>query len=899
MRVKLGLLIVVGFGLLFFLAGAIGGAQDVAPPAQAPPPDNSPPEPPNPYVLEKGHSAGDASRLYATAVDLMRQKQWHHAIIALLELRKSRHLATWNYRSSLLIGVALTRLGRDQEAVTWLTKVAPVFETLRPDIFLWAADAYFRLDDYKNARNYYRRAILEIEKAGGPAGVALREWPAYHGAQIREIDCMLREGRPDDSIRQGIELIRDHRKRHGEEAEHPLLAEILWLRALAHREQGRPAREVEILATIKLVHPECTHYEDAVLRLDMLRMEGIAPELAFNDELVRHANRLRVLWQHRSALDLIEEAEALHPPGSPSYDPAIHERLMFVKARTLMAAGLNEEAVELFARLHENPGARAEDREDYLANLARALGRVNRIEEASQAYARLAQLYPRSGRATQSAFMAAWLLAHHPEHRERADRMLDAFYQNNRSSRLGRKALWFRAWFTYRGGDLDRAYELFAQLQRAGRSAYEPAARYWMGRIHQIRGEQGKARSFYLSLAADEKHDYYQLVAHYRLKQMLVPDPDAPLPQPLEPILIDTIEPQPTGLAALDRQIAAFSQTWEQIRLAERDVAALGLQDMRAELVNYLTLLHGWAAGGRTRWGKSLDEQAEAWKDIYPDLYRAVSLDRLGLEMEAAEALNRFVQTRRAQARQTPGNKGDEAADRGTLARLRSEAEKTVDPELRLILLRQFILFEDLAGAFNIYVRLMSSDERRTIPWDVRRRFFYPMVFHRDVWRVADDVGFPDEIMYAVMRTESYFDPRATSEVNAMGLMQVMPHTGMKISMRLGEERFERERLYQPQTAIRFGAWYLAQLTAKFDNQVPLAIAAYNGGPHNVITWLERNPGLEWDEFVESIEFEQTRDYVKKVLAVAATYRSLYGLSGVVWDFTEPLRYEHHDTIDF
>jgi soluble lytic murein transglycosylase len=135
-------------------------------------------------------------------------------------------------------------------------------------------------------------------------------------------------------------------------------------------------------------------------------------------------------------------------------------------------------------------------------------------------------------------------------------------------------------------------------------------------------------------------------------------------------------------------------------------------------------------------------------------------------------------------------------------------------------------------------------------------------------------------LLLAVMRVESVYNPRIISYAGAIGLMQIMPRTGTFISTRVPtEEPFTVDRLLEPELNIDFAAWYLASLVERFDGRVPLAIAAYNGGPHNVRLWMQdRSARMPMESFLETIPFDQTHRYVRRVLTHYEAYRSQLGL---------------------
>jgi soluble lytic murein transglycosylase len=132
----------------------------------------------------------------------------------------------------------------------------------------------------------------------------------------------------------------------------------------------------------------------------------------------------------------------------------------------------------------------------------------------------------------------------------------------------------------------------------------------------------------------------------------------------------------------------------------------------------------------------------------------------------------------------------------------------------------------------------------------------------------------PHGLLWAVMRQESAFDPDALSPARAVGLMQLMPETARPLAEELSLPR-DDARLTSPPYAIRIGARELHKLLDAFHGNVPLAIAAYNGGAESVERWASRAPGMQVDTFVERIPFKETRDYVVRVMGNLARYQYL------------------------
>jgi soluble lytic murein transglycosylase len=134
--------------------------------------------------------------------------------------------------------------------------------------------------------------------------------------------------------------------------------------------------------------------------------------------------------------------------------------------------------------------------------------------------------------------------------------------------------------------------------------------------------------------------------------------------------------------------------------------------------------------------------------------------------------------------------------------------------------------------------------------------------------------GLDPNVLLAVMRVESAYQKHIVSYAGAVGLMQIMPRTGQLIAHTLGHDDFTPADLLDPSLNLEFAAWYLSSLIHRFDGRLPLAIAAYNGGPHNVRRWIQESAdGTPLDVLLERIPFTQTHRYVRKVLVYYEAYR--------------------------
>ncbi len=155
------------------------------------------------------------------------------------------------------------------------------------------------------------------------------------------------------------------------------------------------------------------------------------------------------------------------------------------------------------------------------------------------------------------------------------------------------------------------------------------------------------------------------------------------------------------------------------------------------------------------------------------------------------------------------------------------------------------------------------------------------------LWKVAYPTGLVSTIkgqgakgvdpylVAAIIREESQYDWKAVSRVGAIGLMQVMPTTANAVAQRYGYPAVVRDDLFDQETNIRIGVRYLEQLLEQFSGNVVYTIAAYNAGPIAVGNWIGLQRGRSQDEFVELIPYQETRQYVKRVLRSYREYTRL------------------------
>lgn len=128
----------------------------------------------------------------------------------------------------------------------------------------------------------------------------------------------------------------------------------------------------------------------------------------------------------------------------------------------------------------------------------------------------------------------------------------------------------------------------------------------------------------------------------------------------------------------------------------------------------------------------------------------------------------------------------------------------------------------------------------------------------------------------AVIREESRFQPDAGSFAGALGLMQIIPSTGQAIASQLGISGFDTGMLLDPETSIKMGTYYLREQLDNFNENKYFTCGAYNGGPGAMSRWIDQNWNGDIDEFIENISYDETRNYVKKVMGSYFVYSMIY-----------------------
>jgi soluble lytic murein transglycosylase len=251
----------------------------------------------------------------------------------------------------------------------------------------------------------------------------------------------------------------------------------------------------------------------------------------------------------------------------------------------------------------------------------------------------------------------------------------------------------------------------------------------------------------------------------------------------------------------------------------------------------------------------------------------------------AAEALGRVVEPPSQPVTPSP----EALAAFGTRADVR-RAVKLAELDMRMEAIREWspivrglddealLNVAEFARRAGLNDRAINIADRTVARHDFGLRYLMP--YRAEFEAAAREHDVDVALLFAIARQESRFNRDIVSSAGAQGLMQLMPATARWVAKQLGEGTYRSAQITDIDTNTRFGAFYFRYWLERLDGQSALAAAAYNAGPSRAQAWRPLTP-LEGAVWVETIPFNETRDYVKKVLANAMFYTRALGKPAV------------------
>ncbi|KAB2906542.1 MAG: lytic transglycosylase domain-containing protein [Burkholderiaceae bacterium] len=278
--------------------------------------------------------------------------------------------------------------------------------------------------------------------------------------------------------------------------------------------------------------------------------------------------------------------------------------------------------------------------------------------------------------------------------------------------------------------------------------------------------------------------------------------------------------------------------------------------------------------------GKPSEAEREEARQLFESIagqrgfYEQLALEELGQRVTVPPAPAPLTAEEKAAARANPGlNRGLYAIFMG----LRGEGVREWNYTTNLHTPggmgdRELLAAADFACQREVWDRCINTSERTKGAVDMAQRF--PMPFRSAVVERAQGIGLDPAYVYGLIRQESRFIMDARSGVGASGLMQVMPATARWTAKKIGLTGFTPDQITDRDTNITIGTAYLKLALDDFSGSMPLAAAAYNAGPGRPRSW-RNGPVLDAAIWAENVPFNETRDYVKKVLSNTTNYAAL------------------------
>jgi soluble lytic murein transglycosylase len=254
------------------------------------------------------------------------------------------------------------------------------------------------------------------------------------------------------------------------------------------------------------------------------------------------------------------------------------------------------------------------------------------------------------------------------------------------------------------------------------------------------------------------------------------------------------------------------------------------------------------------------------------NFYGQLALEEIGQQITIPPSASPPTPAELAQMAANPGFK---RALKFFSLRLRFEGTREWNWTLQNFSDRQLLVAAEYARQNEILDRMVNTSERTRSEFDYTQRFPAP---HNDILHpTAQGLGLDQAWVYGLIRQESRFISDAQSGVGAAGLMQVMPSTAKWVAGKIGMDDYGHGMLSDIRTNILLGTNYLNMVLNNAEGSQVLATAAYNAGPGRTRTWRGLlNAPMEGAVFVETIPFEETRNYVRNVMSNATNYAALF-----------------------
>ncbi|WDV47305.1 lytic transglycosylase domain-containing protein [Clostridiaceae bacterium M8S5] len=150
----------------------------------------------------------------------------------------------------------------------------------------------------------------------------------------------------------------------------------------------------------------------------------------------------------------------------------------------------------------------------------------------------------------------------------------------------------------------------------------------------------------------------------------------------------------------------------------------------------------------------------------------------------------------------------------------------------------------------------------------------FSIKYEKQIYTYAKEYSLDPLLVASIIRAESSFRLKVKSPKGAIGLMQIMPSTGKWAAKEMGIDEYSDEKLYDENTNISIGCWYINKLSQYYNGETDIILAAYNAGSGNVNKWIKN--GIIKNGYTEKIPFNETKTYIKRVNMYYKIYKFLH-----------------------
>lgn len=752
----------------------------------------------------------------------------------------------------------LQELGQEQESLVILKTLASEKTSylLREYVHFYLGKLYYKLKNRKDAKFEFQQILelspntkMQLDSEFMLARIAIEEMN-FKGARRA--------------------LVKLEKRQRRQESYDTILYYLSMVEKAAHN-QGPFCKWIKKLYTI---YPAYSKIQDWGPHLEQDKFEGSPTRCPVTGEDRR--KRIKALQWAGEGVKAYQEIETLRS--------SVRGDEKFQVDRLEVSYWLHEGDVDKAMKILMPYYEERKNDIGYLNLLANTTARAGEGQAAVGTYYKIYKLSPRGKYGKQALYQAAFLSYQFQDY-DGASRKFQEFMKAFPNSGLSKDAQWHLAWIKYLRGDYSGAQKSLSDIGKTSgrRRKKAPVASkdrviYWTAMSLYRQDRWAEAKPLFESLAKDQSLGFYSIAAGLRLRSI-----EGKIPKGLTKSKDESKE------SLSSQKLTRFNAI--EAKLPADDLLAFkqgeGLGDTSEESESEESLAHQInkviEEAGTTNESSGADVADSSSEDSSGD--GLIAVDESEGEKASTEGADNNLESRPSFSNPVLVKRFERARELMLMGLndwakwdLYDIERKTSNREYLKNLMHEYQLVENfnrsayIAQTYFGHQRIQHGLEGEKYLWE----FAFPRAYSQYVLPTAKNLNIEPSLIWGIMRAESVYKKDVISPVGALGLMQVMPATGIKVAKLMRDKSFNPESLLEPETAIKVGGFYLKRLERKFEGYVPLVAAAYNAGPHRVLSWLSQFGSLDVDEFVEHIPFLETRNYVKKVSSYFYTYSALY-----------------------